>query len=280
MNKLFLTRRPALSLCLLLLSLSLPMLASADYILTAPPRENAAEGAKIYGPLAAHLSALLGKKVSYQHPDSWTAYEKGMKKGDYDIIFDGSHFAAWRIHAIDAQPLVKLPGTMRFVLVSDANQAGILKTEDLVNKRICTLPSPHMGALALFSMYPNPVQQPNFVPIVGTPLHLVEAFEAGKCDGVILAKYIYVSKLSANIRSKMRLLQESKAIANQGITVSARVEQHDKELMMQSLTSDQGRSATAPILQRYAGKSDRFMPASVKDYDDQNLLRDNMIFGW
>ena len=69
----------------------------ADLILTAPPRETPEDGHVVYAPLAEYLSQFLGESVIYEHPINWKEYEKRMKNDEYDIIFDGPHFAAWRI---------------------------------------------------------------------------------------------------------------------------------------------------------------------------------------
>ncbi|KPJ93231.1 MAG: hypothetical protein AMJ53_07800, partial [Gammaproteobacteria bacterium SG8_11] len=67
----------------------------ADLILSAPPRELPEAGLKLYGPLASHLSELLGEKVIYQHPNNWLEYQRDLRRGVYDIVFDGPHFVSW-----------------------------------------------------------------------------------------------------------------------------------------------------------------------------------------
>ena len=44
--------------------------AQAELILSAPPRESLKAGNELYGPLAEHLTQLLGEKVIYKHPDN------------------------------------------------------------------------------------------------------------------------------------------------------------------------------------------------------------------
>lgn len=267
-------------LCTLLTLCLLQTQVHADYILSAPPRENPQAGKAMYGPLAAYLSGILKEPVIYKHPDSWLSYEKGMRAGAYDIVFDGPHFIAWRMEHLEAKPLVKLPGSLRFVLLSKKNQTGIQTPEDLIGKRICTLPTPHLGALSVFSMYPNPMQQPEFIPVRGGPNNLLTQFREGKCEGIILAKFVYASKINPQMRNMLRLLKESPPIANQGITVSKRISAQEKELIRSSLISGDGRQATLAMLKRFSQKNASFQAASEQDYAGQNLLRDNMIFGW
>jgi hypothetical protein len=132
----------------------------ADLVLTAPPRETPEAGHTVYAPLADYLSVLLGEPVIYEHPINWKRYEKKMKNDEYDIIFDGPHFAAWRIETLLAKPLIKLPGSLRFVLVVKKLDIGMITTKDMIGKTICTLPAPNLGALTLYSMFPHPPPQP------------------------------------------------------------------------------------------------------------------------
>ncbi len=259
------------------LLLLIPTLASAELILTAPPRESAEAGQKVYGPLADHLTKVLGTPVVYQQPEDWRAYEKRMKNDEYDIVFDGPHFAAWRIENLQAAPLAKLPGSLKFVLVVQPNDLAT-RPEDLIGGTICTLPTPNLGALTVYSMYPNPVRQPDFVILKGGFGNVAKQFQAGKCRGAILRKAFYANKLTPADRSKMRVIQESTALTNQGITTSARITPTARKKILQSLT--EGDTATHPLLKRFAKKANGFEAASSVDYVGHNLLRDNMIFGW
>ena len=115
MKKRYMPVRWLMMSCLLLLP---HLVAAQDLILTAPPREKPEVGAAEYGPLANYLSKLLGKKVKYVHPGNWLNYQREMRADHYDIIFDGPHFASWRIAHLGHDALVRLPGTLEFMPVS------------------------------------------------------------------------------------------------------------------------------------------------------------------
>lgn len=254
--------------------------ALADVILSAPPRESAEAGAKLYEPLAASLSEMLGEKVVYQHPDDWQTYQKKLQNDEYDIVFDGPHFAAWRMSSLQAKPLVRLPGNLRFVLVSPANEKYITKINDLVGKPVCTLPSPNLGALTLYSMYPNPVIQPDFIPVKGGFKQVTQKLLDGECRGAIMRSSFYYKKLPAETRDKFRVLNESQPIINQGITVSRRVSNAAQSKMLRAFTTQSGAAALRPILDRFAHKANAFVPARKEEYVGKNMLHDNMIYGW
>lgn len=253
---------------------------SADLILSAPPRESAEAGAKLYEPLAKDLSELLGETVVYQHPRNWHNYQKRLQNDEFDIVFDGPHFAAWRMESLKAKPLVRLPGSLRFVLAVSAGATDITEPKHLVGKPVCTMPSPNLGALALYSMFPNPVIQPDFVPVTGGVREVANKLLAGECQGAIMRSSFYFKKLSAQERRQTRVLKESLPIINQGITVSRRVTPQAQSKMLQALTTSSSNQATRPILDRFAHKAQAFVPARDEEYVGQNLLHDNMVFGW
>jgi len=262
-----------------LLSLCLTGIASAELILTAPPRESVDAGAKLYGPIAEMLSNRLGQKVTYRHPQDWKKYEKNMKQGNYDIIFDGPHFAAWRIESAQAEPLVKLPGVLDFSLVVKKTETNIKKTRDLVGKKLCTLPSPNLGAMSLYAMFPNPTRQPEFVMVRGGMKQIAKKINDGTCIGGIMRRSFFKKKLDATTRNSLNVMENSEALTNQGITVNRKLPATAKLSLLTALTDDR-QSATQPLFDRFASKSRKFIPANTTDYENQNLLRENMIFGW
>ena len=261
------------------LSILLPSIATAELTFTAPPRETPAAGEKVYGPLVKHLSALLNEKVTYKHPRSWRNYKKEMQKGSYDIVFDGPHFAAWRLNKQSAQPVVKLPGSLSFVLVA-RKEANVSDKKDLIGKKVCSLPSPNLGAMTVYSMYPNQMSQPVFKFVKGGMGKVTKTMLAGKCDGAILRKSFFNNKLSADQRASLIVLETSKPYVNQGVTLNARIPVEKRQLIIKSLTAGEGKQAAMPILNRFSGKAKNFVAANESEYSDLNLLKKNHIFGW
>lgn len=252
----------------------------AGLILTAPPRETPQAGHAVYDPLARYLTKFLGEKVVYEHPGDWKHYESKMKNDEYDIIFDGPHFAAWRIDSLMAQPLIKLPGSLRFVLVVKNSDQHTTQTRDLIGKTICTLPPPNLGALTLFSMFPHPARQPKYRLVKGGFKQVMLAFEAGLCKAAILRSSFYYKKTEPLFRDITRVIRHSKGLTNQGITVSRRIKPEVRKKMAESLLKGEGKTALKPILERFYSQANAFIPAQKRDYRNQNLLRDTTIFGW
>lgn len=263
----------------LIASMLLPGIVSAEYIFTAPPRESKEAGMKVYGPIADHLSTLLNEKVSYQHPGNWRKYKKDMQKGSYDIVFDGPHFAAWRLDKKQAQPAVKIPGSLSFVLVT-RKDLRITNKNELVGKKVCTLPSPNLGAMTVYSMYPNQMNQPKFTFIKGGMGKVAASLNAGKCDAAILRTGFFKKKLADNIRAEMVVLEQSKPYVNQGFTLNARIPADKRMLIINSLTKGEGKNAAKLLLNRFSANANAFVVADTKEYNELNLLKKNHMFGW
>ena len=121
----------------------------ADLIFTSPPREqNSNEGKEVYVPIAEYFSKLLGRKVIYHNPGNWLTYQKEMRSGLYDIVFDGPHFTSWRIAHVDHEALVRLPGSIEFLVVTNP-KSEFSKLEDLVGVNVCSISPPNLGTLLL-----------------------------------------------------------------------------------------------------------------------------------
>lgn len=254
--------------------------ASADMVFTAAPRETPEEGQALYGPMVEALSNALGEKVVYQHPGSWKDYQKKIKSGEFDIYFDGAHLAAWRMENQQTRPLVRLPGELAFVLVSRAENKAITTSNDLIARKVCAMPSPNLGTLTLYSMYQNPVQQPEFVVVTGGAKRLMAAMKEGKCEATILRKKYYYKKLDAVAQSRFNVLQESSGITNQGFSISNRVNDEKMVMIQTYLTSPQGQLAAQKLLKRFSPGSEKFVAAYQEEYQGLNLMAQNMMFGW
>jgi len=262
----------------LIASMLLPGIVSAEYIFTAPPRESKEDGMKVYGPIAEHLSKLLNEKVSYQHPGNWRKYKKEMQKGSYDIVFDGPHFAAWRLDKKQAQPVVKLPGSLSFVLVT-RKELGIKNKEQLVGKKVCSLPSPNLGAMTVYSMYPNQMSQPKFSFVKGGLNKVMASLQAGKCEAAVLRK-VFFNKLADKQRENFAVLETSKPYVNQGFTLNARIPADKRLLIINSMTKGEGKKAAKLLLNRFSANASSFVVADTNEYSDLNLLKKNHMFGW
>ncbi len=251
-----------------------------DLVFTAPPREKPEAGQQVYGPIAEHLTKLLGQKVVYEHPKNWLNYQREMRNDKYDIVFDGPHFISWRMAHLGHEVLVKLPGHLGFFLIAGKTDNEINSTTDLVAKKICGISPPNLSTLSIIAAYPNPVQQPVIKGVKGGMRAVEKTFLSGACRAAVFRDAFYKKKLEASTRDKVKIIYRSKPLPNQGISVSKRLSDRQKSLIVQSFTLGDGIKASAGLLRRFGGKAKKFRNATTSEYLGHNLLLEGVIFGW
>ena len=178
------------SLLLLTAVLGASTPAAAELVLAAPPRESEAKGAESYDAIANFLSTVIGEKVTYSNPTNWLTYQSNMRKGVYDIVFDGPSFVAWRMAKLQHVPIVKLPGKLSFVVIVKTGEARIKTLSDLAGRTVCGLAPPNLATLTLQYEFSNPSRQPL---ILGTK-SFKDAYEgviSGRCVAAVIHAKIY-----------------------------------------------------------------------------------------
>lgn len=250
----------------------------ADLILTAPPRETAERGEEMYGPLAQLLTTQLGVQVVYYHPRDWIEYAQSMRKDKYDIIFDGPHFAAWRMKHLDHRPVVKLPGKMAFVVVARQDDKEQNRLRDLINGPVCGQASPNLGTMAVLAQFKNPIIQPDLYE-VSTVSAAHELMQSGKCRTAVMQdKFLF--KLSPQDKQKLKVIFASESYPDQTITVSRRVTDRQRAVLAETLARPSGLAATQALLQQYSKQAMRFETAHSKEYDGLENLLEGVVWGW
>ncbi|MGD8938229.1 MAG: PhnD/SsuA/transferrin family substrate-binding protein [Gammaproteobacteria bacterium] len=252
--------------------------ANAEYVLTAPPRENANLGKETYQPLADYLSQVLGEKVVYQQPSGWFDYTQKMRDGRYDIIFDGPHFAAWRVKHLQHIPIAVLPGTLDFVLVAKANDQKVNKTKDLNGKKICGMLSPNLGTSLVYELFENPVLQPVIEEVSGGMREVHKAFNSGHCRAAILRNHYY-DNLPDTQKVSLKIIGKTKSMPNQTITVSKRLEKNAQQIA-DFMVSQKGAMAAQGLLRRYSRSAPYFEATSSDRYEGIEDLLEGVVWGW
>lgn len=265
---------------LVVLSNSFFVSVRADLLFTAPPRESIERGEELYGPLAQLLTTELGVKVVYEHPLNWKRYADKMQSNAYDIVFDGPHFAAWRIKHLGHVPVVRLPGELTYAVVVHSDAKEIAKPRDLVknNTPLCAMPSPNLATIVALRQFGNPMIQPVIYETLG-PKEGYELFRAGKCKAAVFQSQ-FVDKLPAEEKAQLRVLFTSgDALPEQTITVSKRVTESQRAVLTALLTRPEGLPATAELLKQFTKQAKHFKPANSQDYPGLETLLEEM-WGW
>jgi len=277
MNKLFLRLIVGL---FVLLSGPLASINAAELIFSAPPREKPAAGKKIYDPIAQHISKLVNAKVVYKHPGNWLNYQREMRDGKYDIIFDGPHFASWRMAHINHDMIAKLPGKLGFLLVKKKGDKSINTINDLIGKRICGISMPNLSTLSILAAYPNPVRQPVIVGVSGGMKGVAKALTKNKCNAYVFRDKFFAKKLKPELKQNLQIIYKSKPLPNQVISAGPRLTPAQKKAISHSLSVGKGVNSSQGLRKRFAAKARSFLQANNGEYKGHNLLLEGVIFGW
>lgn len=261
----------------LLLALLRP--ANADLVMSAPPRETADEARETYEPLAKFLTEVIGEPVTFVPPRDWLTYTNDMRAGKYDIVFDGPHFAAWRIKHLNHVPLVKLPGSLDFVVLARWDDKRINKLRDLIALSVCGLPSPNLGTTTIMAQFANPVTQPEFNEVKGGFDDVVQAFSDGKCRAAVVRDNAY-KKLAEAERKKFKVIFKSPSFPNQTITAGERVRAKAREQMVAALTVKSDLVPAEQIFKSFSKQAKFFVPAATIEYQDMENLLEGVVWGW
>jgi ABC-type phosphate/phosphonate transport system substrate-binding protein len=264
-------------LCLVLLSLS-SQYASADYIFAAPPREGEMRGIKLYGPLVKKLAEVLGENVIYEQPSNWLEYAKKMRNDEYDIIFDGPHFNAWRMKHLHHVPVASLPGSLQFYLVTYKSYRAIKTHRDLVGRKICGMPSPHLATDMILDLFRNPAIQPVIYEVPGGIRSMYKAFKEGHCLATIFRIELY-DKLPQEDKDKLRIIAKTRSLPNQTVSVGKRLQENANELS-DFLVSDDGVEAAGKLLARYSKNARYFQRPAKEKFKGAEDLLEGVVFGW
>lgn len=223
----------------LTLSLALTCTANAhaDLILSgSPSAQDRSELDKRYTELASELTQVLGEPVRYVAPLNQIGYAQEIRKGSYDILFDGPHLAAWReskgLHKPVAQ--TNLPST--FLVVVPAKDNTTQSPEQLIGKPVCAQPSPNLSNLMFLNLYPNPLQIPNIRVVEGFK-PIVEKVIKGECIAGVLNAAFYEKTLDKATQEQLRVIYNTRPLPGHVMTVSNKVSAAQREKLIARITN-------------------------------------------
>jgi ABC-type phosphate/phosphonate transport system substrate-binding protein len=266
--------RATVSLILLLVATT----ASADLVFSAPPRESAEESRKLYEPLVTELSKILGEKVMFHAPESWAAYSREMQNGDYDLVFDGPHFVAWRMAYKVHVPLVRLEGSLVYTVLG--KQDGPATLGDLRARKVCCMTSPNLTAVVLLNQF-NSYSAPELYAPRGGMKGSFQAFEEGKCDAVALPSYFFTQVLPREKTANLRTLFTSKPLPNLTLTAGPKVSQKMHESIVKTLTDPKTQEQLKGLLGKLAGKGEgKLIAADPTEFAGHEKMLEGVVWGW
>lgn len=248
--------------------------AHAELVFTSAPRDSKEKEEAVYRPLVDLLTKATGQKVRFQHGDNFLVYQSEMRKGTYDIVFDGPHFVGWRMAKLQHVPFVKFPGNLVFVLAVKNDQAKINSLKDMAGRTLCAFPPPNLATLTVLVEFDNPARQPLVLETDSFP-QAFKGMMSGKCTGAILQKKLFENMNKEKQAAKA--IFTSKPLPNQAFSAGPRVTPEMRERMTKALMSPEGAAATQKM--REVFKIEKLVPATEEEYQGLGkLLRD--VYGF
>ena len=154
---------PLLAGAAALLIAALPAKAEETLKMAIAPFLPEAELNEAYAPVAEYLSRRLGETVELELFPNYLSFWEATRGGsDFDIALDAAPVTDFRVQRQNWQVIARFDGEVTQSLVTRDDDL-ILSPRELVNQRVAVQPSPSVGALVLYQLFPNPVQQPTLV---------------------------------------------------------------------------------------------------------------------
>ena len=254
-------RKPLFGWAVATIAILLTAPVRADLIFTSAPRDSEEKEDLMYKPVVDLLSKATGQKVRFQYGDNFLVYQSEMRKGTYDIIFDGPAFVGWRMNKLQHAPLVKFPGNLVFVVAVKKEQARINSIKEMAGRTLCAFPPPNLATLTVLDEFDNPARQPLVLETESFPQSYTN-MASGKCVGAVLQK-----KLFENLDKDKQIgkaIFTSAALPNQAFSAGPRVTPEMRAKIIQALMSQEGLTATARL--REVFKAPGFEIATVDEY--------------
>lgn len=266
---------PRMKTTLLLLSILFSInnaVAANNFIFSAPPRGSAEAEAKVYEPVARYLSKALGKTITYQHPGDWLSYQADMQNGDYDLIFDGPHFASWRMKRIQHEPLVTLPGKLIFNVFVRNDRKNVEDMNNLAGRTICGLAPPNLATLTVYDAFSDqPLRQPMIRQVKSFKNGYQQVVD-GKCIAGVARDKLY-KKLEKENRT--RIIFTSKGVANQGFSAGPRFTENEKSIITKALLDKKNHKELENFHKRFNKSFALLKQASLIEYAGLDRMLDN-----
>jgi phosphonate transport system substrate-binding protein len=221
-----------------------------------------------YRPLCEYVQQVARRPCELKTQPNFLAYWDGIRRNNYDLVLDASHFTDYRVQKMGFSILAKIPDSVSYsLIVPDSNL--VFDPAELVARRIATLGPPSIGAARLNAMYPNPLRQPQPVEVASAEEGM-ELLLAKKVDAAILPTPLVSQRMSQS--GGIAVVLTTEPIPHIALSASPRVpqdlQQRIRDGLLKATETDAGRKMLKGI------GFERFDPATPAIYANQgNILK-------
>jgi len=249
-----------------------------EIIFGTPPTQSVEKAIALYGPLAEYLTQAAGATVKLVPAGSFVEYSNKMRKGEYDLIFDGPHFVSWRMKKLNHIPIARLPGELVFVVVTKED-SKVKNIKELVGKKICGIASPNLATLSILDQFSNPVRQPIIIAIKSFKESMA-CVKEGKAEAGVMPIKFWKKFEKAKKVDGLKILYTTKEnpLPPRTFSISSDVNVAIRHKITGALLDSEGKPGAKPVLDRFRSKN--FVEAKPKAYKGlDRLLREVWGFG-
>jgi len=237
--------------------------ATGPLVLVVQPINSKATTQAYYGPLAAYLSKRSGRPVVLKPVSNYMSFWGMARREDqFDLALDAAHTTSYRILAHHDHVIAKVKSRVSYSVVT-SDDAIILDMEELMGKRIATLPSPGLGGIRLLNMYPNASRQPVLV-IVQNAEQAIAKLRKGEVDAAIIPSPMVSEYEGLNV------VEVTEQVPAPAFTVSDKVSPQTasalRTVLLQMNRDEEGRQILS------AAHISGFETAGDEDYADYHQL--------
>ena len=214
------------------------------YIISSSPSLPRQLSEQAFLPLVELLTRTTGGEFIYEYAGNWPGYVKNMRQSRYHVMFDEPHLVGWRVEHLNHVPLIKLSGTLKFVIITRHDDDAIVQLDDLAGHRVCGRVAPGMDSLILFSQFQNPSRQPYLMPVHDAEDGYRNLLQE-KCRGAVLRSRLY-DRLSGGGR-ETQILFLSKPFSNWALSADSVVPLDTRDQIKRVILDPGNRGVTSRL---------------------------------
>ncbi len=251
-----------------------PRRARTPWLFGTPPGRSVAAEKALFRPIAAYLTRVTGHQIVFQPATNWLTYSQDVSQGKYDLVFDGPHFTSWRDHYLGDVPLVRLPGSSGYAVITRRNEP-MTKLAQLTGRSVCAASPPSLATLLLLGKFSDVTRQP-FLVVVHSWLQGFHGLMAHRCDATLVPMAGLESLPPGEARA-IRVLYRTKAYPSRAISAGPEIPAALQARIREALLSPAGEQATQSL--RRADGARLFVPANRREYAGlSHLLAHTLYF--
>ena len=254
-------------LCVIGVMVPLAVQAAEPLVMAVQPINSAATTRANYQPLADYLARHIGREIKLRtYPNYLVFWGMVRRENPFDIALNAAHTTSYRVATHGDKVIARIPTRVSYSLLT-LEDSPILDVDELVAKKVATLPSPGLGAIRLLEMFPNPSRQPILIRAVNTEDAIARLYKSSVAAAIIptplVAKY-----------EGINVVEVTDSVPAPAISVNKNLSADTVAALTKALVGMSADKAGKAVLA--TARLPGFVPASDADYAGYHKLLDGV----